>query len=728
MFGAVFASAVAVSSCHDRRVLKVTSTADSGPGSLRAAIDTANETSSDTHQSVTIQLASGTYALTACAPDDSNVAGDLDINGLLPVTLVAAGSSVVIRQTCPGERVIDDHSDSALSLIGVTLTGGSVIGTDPSEDSRGGGLRAIGDVNLTNATLTGNSVTGAPGIGEPAATLANGGVAQGGGLFVGGTLRAFNSTVSANVATGGVGANGYAASTLGGLAEGGGAYVVGAIDVTGGAISDNQALGGAGGSGDQRPAPGGSGRGGGIAQAVESDSAISPISLSRLTLSNNLARGGASGTGGSTTLITSPTGQQGGQADATGGGIAASSAIDARHVTATGNQALGGSSVGCIGCSASAARGGAVATEGPVSIAQSTFSQNNATSGGRTVCTVYTGPPGYGGCSAYFCFTIRGLTPEQACASNPPNCAQLVAAIECCRRLETPVTIVNCSQQTPVPAQGGAVWAGSDLALFGGEFSENTTDGGTALVSEANLSIERGDYLDNIGGGVRAGGEASIRRARFLGNGSNGAQVLNIQGHLAIEDTQIARNTAGVFAGNLDARNVTFNDNAPSDGSSALTALNGEPNRLVNTTFSGQSRAISANVLELDHVTILHSGTLPEDVLSVSLLTSHRSVVSAPAGQAICNPGMTVQASSYNWFSDTSCALAGTGDHQGPADFALGTVVDNGGPVPTSLPGPSSVLVDPIPSGACGVPTDARGVSRPQGSGCDIGAVEVERD
>lgn len=269
------------------------------------------------------------------------------------------------------------------------------------------------------------------------------------------------------------------------------------------------------------------------------------------------------------------------------------------------------------------------------------------------------------------------------------------------------------------------MWAGSDLALFGGDVSENTTDGGTAVHSEANLSIESGDYLDNVGGGVHATGEASIRRARFLGNGS---PVIDIQGHLAIEDTQIARNTAGVFAGNVDARNVTFNDNAPSDGSAALNASNGEPNRLVNTTFSGQTRAISAHLVELDHVTILHTGPVALEVLSVNLLTSHRSVVSAPAGQMICGPALALQASSYNWFSDTSCGLAGAGDRQGPADFALGAVADNGGPVPTSLPGPGSVLVDAVPSGACSVPTDARGVSRPQGAGCDVGAVEVERD
>jgi hypothetical protein len=54
---------------------------------------------------------------------------------------------------------------------------------------------------------------------------------------------------------------------------------------------------------------------------------------------------------------------------------------------------------------------------------------------------------------------------------------------------------------------------------------------------------------------------------------------------------------------------------------------------------------------------------------------------------------------------------------------ALGALADNGGPAPTQLPGAGSVLVDAQPT--CAVPADARGITRPQGPACDIGAVEV---
>jgi len=55
----------------------------------------------------------------------------------------------------------------------------------------------------------------------------------------------------------------------------------------------------------------------------------------------------------------------------------------------------------------------------------------------------------------------------------------------------------------------------------------------------------------------------------------------------------------------------------------------------------------------------------------------------------------------------------------------------NGGPTQTLLPQPGSGLIDAIPvascqaDGASGITTDQRGVARPQGAGCDSGAVEV---
>ncbi|MDX6701594.1 MAG: hypothetical protein QOF26_1820 [Baekduia sp.] len=59
------------------------------------------------------------------------------------------------------------------------------------------------------------------------------------------------------------------------------------------------------------------------------------------------------------------------------------------------------------------------------------------------------------------------------------------------------------------------------------------------------------------------------------------------------------------------------------------------------------------------------------------------------------------------------------------ADPKLGPLQDNGGPTPTVALGAGSAAVDQIPTGDAGCPAvDQRGVTRPQGPGCDIGAFE----
>jgi hypothetical protein len=58
-------------------------------------------------------------------------------------------------------------------------------------------------------------------------------------------------------------------------------------------------------------------------------------------------------------------------------------------------------------------------------------------------------------------------------------------------------------------------------------------------------------------------------------------------------------------------------------------------------------------------------------------------------------------------------------------DPLLGPLADNGGPTETMRIGAASPARDAIPTPACGQPFDQRGVHRPQGPACDIGAFEV---
>src|SRR5207244_8187426 len=68
--------------------------------------------------------------------------------------------------------------------------------------------------------------------------------------------------------------------------------------------------------------------------------------------------------------------------------------------------------------------------------------------------------------------------------------------------------------------------------------------------------------------------------------------------------------------------------------------------------------------------------------------------------------------------ADTSCPAGfGSGDPK------LGPLQNNGGPTKTQALGSGSAAIDGVPTIAASCPaTDQRGVSRPQGGQCDIGA------
>jgi hypothetical protein len=94
--------------------------------------------------------------------------------------------------------------------------------------------------------------------------------------------------------------------------------------------------------------------------------------------------------------------------------------------------------------------------------------------------------------------------------------------------------------------------------------------------------------------------------------------------------------------------------------------------------------------------------------------------------------GVTTTSNGFNFSDDASCGFTAATDKENAGDPGLGPLANNGGPTQTRLPQSGSPLIDAIPTASCqadgasGITTDQRGVTRPQGPGCDIGAVEVE--
>jgi uncharacterized repeat protein (TIGR01451 family) len=390
------------------------------------------------------------------------------------------------------------------------------------------------------------------------------------------------------------------------------------------------------------------------------------VTLDAGEFSNNQA------VGGSTTVLCSAE-QRG--ADASAGAVAASGVLTANTIRFASNRARGGSGMWGGGeCSMSATNAGAA-------VGGAVYAKSGATFVGTTA-TQNMSFPG---------------DPSRFCRSGG-----------------------SCVSAPPATASGGAIHAEATLAVTGGAFSGNSSSLGRALYARAALSVDGGEYTGHSGSnGVLFGMlDVTVRSANIHDNFLPGIDApgsgtsVHARENLTLANT-LVRRSGGVVAGqSLSADSVTIADTLG-------TPINARNATLLNTTLSGNDGSILVqDRLELNHVTLVGGG------VSAARLTSHRSVVLGDA-EPVCATPLVVENAKYNWFSDASCALPGATNNQSRAGFFLGALGDNGGPVPTQLPAAASVLLNRVPSSACPVTVDARGVARPQGAACDIGAVEV---
>lgn len=222
--------------------IAVTSTANGGPGTLRAAIEAANSQAGP--DSIQIEVG-GTIALQNKLP---LIEEDLAITGPGPASLT------VWREGPAFFRVLEFASGVTGSLTGLTVSGGSssagggilngsgsltltrvaVVGNEAaveeavtSATADGGGIHSAGPLTLRESVVSGNRVTAGDGISETAA--------GGGGIFTFGKLTLDRSTISGNVVE--------AAGDSGKIhVVGGGVYALGEVKIERSTISGNSIL------------------------------------------------------------------------------------------------------------------------------------------------------------------------------------------------------------------------------------------------------------------------------------------------------------------------------------------------------------------------------------------------------------------------------------------------------------------------------------------------------
>lgn len=196
----------------------------------------------------------------------------------------------------------------------------------------------------------------------------------------------------------------------------------------------------------------------------------------------------------------------------------------------------------------------------------------------------------------------------------------------------------------------------------------------------------------------------------------------------------------GIAPGSITttALSTSFGMSGP-NGPVTLTVGAGSSAKLVNSTVygGGTPSAIKADgTLTAESATITTNG--PAIVKGASgAISLRRSIVGATSGAA-CSAAAT--SLGRNLLVGTSCGVGATDTTvANEAALGLGAVDVWGNPTPSlhRLPNTGSPAIDAIPTGPVtdldcptdatgGRSIDARGVLRPQGAACDIGALEVQ--
>jgi predicted outer membrane repeat protein len=304
-----------------------------------------------------------------------------------------------------------------------------------------------------------------------------------------------------------------------------------------------------------------------------------------------------------------------------------------------------------------------------------------------------------------------------------------------------------------VDGSGGALASTGDILVVRSHIDGNTTDGdGGAIYADEDGDVTvidstvNGSTADGPGGAIfTLDGDVTVVNSTLNGNRADDrGGAISGEADVTIINSTIARNAAvahvggGIWArGDLTMANSTVSNNyAEGQGGGILAA---GTVGLVNSTVIDNIAPVAANIGAGQRLDAFGSIIGPAKTDSTGGQAQPTETnCQVPAARSF----------GYNFVSDASCRLNGPGDVVGSSP-RLAPLADNGGPGETRLPEPGSPVLDRIPPANCRftpfgdvlegeqhleglvedrlalIAKDQRGIARPQGAGCDVGAVEV---
>jgi len=251
------------------------------------------------------------------------------------------------------------------------------------------------------------------------------------------------------------------------------------------------------------------------------------------------------------------------------------------------------------------------------------------------------------------------------------------------------------------------------------ELSGVTVTGGMAGANPAfnvqecvDVQLTRSSVTGNAGRGIENGGTLTLTDVTVSDNEEG---IFNFGGILTMTNCTVSGNTGtrpgsgGIVAGGiLTMTNCTVSGNTGplSEGGGIVV---GGTVRLMNCTVSGNTAGnTSGDIVFLDEGT----ATITNTVVDGACVDVEPTVVTSN-GYNIESPGDT-------------CGFDQTGDQSGVSAVLLDLqpLANNGGQTQTHAITTDSAAFN---AGTCEVDEDQRGVTRPQGPACDVGAFELEQ-
>jgi hypothetical protein len=245
------------------------------------------------------------------------------------------------------------------------------------------------------------------------------------------------------------------------------------------------------------------------------------------------------------------------------------------------------------------------------------------------------------------------------------------------------------------------------------------------------------------------------------GSAASGGGIENNGGMLTVTDSTFSGNSAvGTGSDPVDCVNKCYGGGIENDGGTltvtgstfsgnesvaeggGIANVNGGTLTVTNSTFSGNGAGFVGGGISNDGTLTVTYSTFSDNGSHVgggignaisSTATLSNTILASSKGDNPLNCGLgTYIDAGYNISDDESCHFTDpTSKNSTNPLLDPNGLQDNGGPTKTIALQEGSPAIDYIPKGQNGcnttIKTDQRGVKRPQGKSCDVGAYELQK-